>query len=108
MIITPYGSRLGKEVWLALFTMLYVDFLDTSGTLLGLGMELGIIDQEGNFPESTRAFCVDAIATMVGKSTTFSFCSFSQLTTPPRTHTIFSTKHHPKDLYSVFPRSLRT
>ena len=43
LIITPYTNDIwGKKVWLALFTMLYVDFLDTSGTLLGLGMELGI------------------------------------------------------------------
>lgn len=34
MIITPYTTDLANA-GLALFTMLYVDFLDTSGTLLG-------------------------------------------------------------------------
>lgn len=49
--------------------MRYVDFLDTSGTLLGIVNSTGIIDEEGNFPGSTRADCVDALATMFGKNT---------------------------------------
>ena len=51
---------------LALFTMLYVDFLDTSGTLLGLANAMGVIDEEGNFPKSRFAFSADALATMFG------------------------------------------
>jgi len=64
-IVTPYTSDLANA-GLALFTMLYVDFLDTSGTLLGLASGMGIIDEEGNFPKSRHAFAVDAVATMFG------------------------------------------
>ena len=66
MIIAPFTSDLANA-GLALFTMLYVDFLDTSGTLLGLATSMDLIDEEGNFPKSTQAFCVDALATMFGK-----------------------------------------
>eukprot|EP00546_Thalassionema_frauenfeldii_P004710 CAMPEP_0178924094 /NCGR_PEP_ID=MMETSP0786-20121207/17127_1 /TAXON_ID=186022 /ORGANISM="Thalassionema frauenfeldii, Strain CCMP 1798" /LENGTH=537 /DNA_ID=CAMNT_0020598749 /DNA_START=107 /DNA_END=1720 /DNA_ORIENTATION=- len=65
-ILTPYTGDLG-EVWVALFTFLYVDFLDTSGTLLALTWSMGIADREtGDFPGSRFAFASDAIATVVG------------------------------------------
>merc|ERR1712151_168959 len=51
----------------ALFTFLYIDFLDTSGTLLGLATSMKIIDEEtGDFPKSRWAFLADALATMIG------------------------------------------
>jgi len=65
LIITPFTSDLANA-GIALFTMLYVDFLDTSGTLLGVVGSMGIIDDEGNFPKSTQAYAVDALATMFG------------------------------------------
>jgi len=65
LIITPFTSDLANA-GLALFTMLYVDFLDTSGTLLGIVTSMGIIDDEGNFEKSTQAYCVDALSTMFG------------------------------------------
>mmetsp|Transcript_5420 Transcript_5420/g.7100 ORF Transcript_5420/g.7100 Transcript_5420/m.7100 type:complete len:562 (-) Transcript_5420:65-1750(-) len=65
LILTPFTSDL-SGAGLALFTMLYVDFLDTSGTLLGLANSMGVIDDEGNFPKSRQAFAVDAFATMFG------------------------------------------
>ena len=66
LIITPFTSDL-TNVGLAIVTMLYVDFLDTSGTLLGIANSMGVIDDEGNFPKSTQAYSVDAISTMFGK-----------------------------------------
>mmetsp|Transcript_30322 Transcript_30322/g.64364 ORF Transcript_30322/g.64364 Transcript_30322/m.64364 type:complete len:579 (+) Transcript_30322:78-1814(+) len=64
-IITPFTSDLANA-GLALFTMLYVDFLDTSGTLLGIVNSMGIIEEDGNFPKSTQAYAVDALSTMFG------------------------------------------
>jgi adenine/guanine/hypoxanthine permease len=66
MIITPFTSDLAGA-GVAIVTMLYVDFLDTSGTLLGIATSMGVIDDEGNFPKSTQAYSVDAIATMFGE-----------------------------------------
>lgn len=65
MIITPFTSDLAGA-GVAIVTMLYVDFLDTSGTLLGIATSMGVIDDEGNFPKSTQAYSVDAISTMFG------------------------------------------
>lgn len=65
LIMTPFTSDLAN-VGLALFTFLYVDFLDTSGTLLGIVNSMGMIDEEGNFPKSTQAYAVDALSTMFG------------------------------------------
>ena len=72
LILTPYTSNLANA-GLALITFLYVDFLDTSGTLLAIVSSMGIIDEEGNFPKMTQAFCVDAVTTIFGK------CFLSQL-----------------------------
>jgi len=65
LLITPFTSDLANA-GLALVTMLYVDFLDTSGTLLGIANSMGVIDGEGNFPKSTQAYSVDAVSTMFG------------------------------------------
>jgi len=44
----------------------YVDFLDTSGTLLGLVSNLGYVDEDGDFPRAKIAFASDALGTLVG------------------------------------------
>lgn len=94
MILVPFTSDL-KSAGVALITFLYVDFLDTSGTLMGivsnmgkfaaliltnhaenstatynnenaLSFCVGYTDENGDFPRSRQAFCVDAISTMFG------------------------------------------
>ncbi|CAB9496754.1 Adenine/guanine permease AZG1 [Seminavis robusta] len=64
-LLANYTSDLGS-VGVALFTFLYVDFLDTSGTLLALVQDLGYTDEAGDFPRSRWAFASDAFATMFG------------------------------------------
>lgn len=50
-----------------LITFLYIDFLDTSGTLLGLANSMKVIDDKtGDFPRSRWAFTADALATIIG------------------------------------------
>lgn len=56
----------GTDYVVALFTLLYVDFLDTSGTLLALVSSMGMIDENGDFPKSRAAFSSDALATIFG------------------------------------------
>lgn len=48
------------------FLCRYVDFLDTSGTLLGIVSNLGYVDDQGDFPRSKIAYSCDALATLVG------------------------------------------
>jgi len=45
---------------------LYVDFLDTSGTLMALVSGMGLLEEDGSFPRAREAFACDALATIVG------------------------------------------
>ena len=55
------------DVWFALLTFLYVDLLDTTGTLYSMASFAGIIDPNtGDFEGQTTAFSTDAIGTIVG------------------------------------------
>mmetsp|Transcript_197 Transcript_197/g.352 ORF Transcript_197/g.352 Transcript_197/m.352 type:complete len:578 (+) Transcript_197:162-1895(+) len=65
MILVPYTNEL-KSAAVALITFLYVDFLDTSGTLMGIVSNMGYTDDKGDFPKSRAAYSVDALATMFG------------------------------------------
>jgi len=51
---------------IALFTFLYVDLLDTTGTLFAMAKYAKMIDASGDFEGSDKAFCVDAVATSIG------------------------------------------
>lgn len=64
-VFAPFTTDL-SNIAVALFTFLYVDFLDTSGTLIGLADAMGILDEEGDFPRSRQAFACDAVATVFG------------------------------------------
>jgi len=56
-----------------LLTLILMSFLDTLGTLVGVGAAAGMLDQKGNFPRIERPMTVDAVACMlsglVGTST---------------------------------------
>jgi AGZA family xanthine/uracil permease-like MFS transporter len=65
MILAKYSSDL-QGAAVALLTFLYVDFLDTTGTLLGLVSHMNLLDENGDFPRSKLAFSADAIATIIG------------------------------------------
>ncbi|MEW5314592.1 MAG: hypothetical protein WDW38_006075 [Sanguina aurantia] len=59
------------NLWAALISFLYLDFLDTTGTLFSMATFLdkqmpGFIDQKTKrFPRQTAAFCVDGISIIV-------------------------------------------
>lgn len=56
-----------------LLTLVLMSFLDTLGTLVGVGAAGGMLDDEGNFPQIERPMLVDALSCMfaglVGSST---------------------------------------
>jgi AGZA family xanthine/uracil permease-like MFS transporter len=61
-----FSGAKGGDFVTALFTLLYVDFFDTSGTLLAIVSSMGLINEDGDFENSRAAFTTDAIATMFG------------------------------------------
>ena len=58
-----------------LFSLVFVTFFDTTGTLLGIANQAGYIDEEGEIEGIEKAFLVDAISGVIG-----SFCGTSTLT----------------------------
>ncbi|KAH7382690.1 purine transporter [Phaeosphaeria sp. MPI-PUGE-AT-0046c] len=60
-------SNVGGQFALAVFTMLYVDILDATGTLYSMARFSGVVDPDtGDFPKSTIAYSADAIAISIG------------------------------------------
>ncbi|KAF9438163.1 hypothetical protein BGZ76_009453 [Entomortierella beljakovae] len=55
------------EFWLALITFLYVDILDTTGTMFSMAQFAGFMDPKtGDFEGSTAAFITDALCVSLG------------------------------------------
>ncbi|CAK0784105.1 hypothetical protein CVIRNUC_007308 [Coccomyxa viridis] len=59
------------ELWIALVTFLYVDFLDTTGTLFSMASFInnyvpGFMNAKKEFPRQTFAFCVDGLSSIIG------------------------------------------
>ena len=59
------GLLTGKLI-LVVLAFLFVDILDTAGTLIGVGQLAGFVDQDGELARANPAFAADAIGTMVG------------------------------------------
>jgi AGZA family xanthine/uracil permease-like MFS transporter len=48
------------------FTLLLADFFDTMGTIVAIGAEAGLLDEEGNPPKTQQILVVDSIAAAAG------------------------------------------
>ncbi len=63
--------------YFSIFTFVFVDFFDTTGTLIAVGAEADILDENGVIEGGTRALMADSVGTIVGAvlgtSTTTSF-----------------------------------
>jgi AGZA family xanthine/uracil permease-like MFS transporter len=51
---------------LIVFTLLLADFFDTMGTVVAVGAEAGLLDEEGNPPDIQRVLLVDSLAAAAG------------------------------------------
>ncbi|KAH7377628.1 purine transporter [Pyrenochaeta sp. MPI-SDFR-AT-0127] len=60
-------TNVGGQFALAVFTMLYVDILDATGTLYSMARFSGVVDPvTGDFPRSTIAYSADAVSISIG------------------------------------------
>ncbi|KAG1151977.1 hypothetical protein G6F37_002298 [Rhizopus arrhizus] len=64
-----------KEIWIALITFLYVDILDTTGTMYSMARYGGFTDTAGDFEHSTWAFMADACCVSIGSCFGTSSCT---------------------------------
>jgi len=53
-------------VLLFVFTLMLADFFDTMGTMTAIGAEAGLLDEEGNPPNTKRILVVDSVAAAAG------------------------------------------
>ncbi len=51
---------------LFVFTLMLADFFDTMGTMVAIGAEAGLLDEEGNPPNTQRILVVDSLAAVAG------------------------------------------
>lgn len=61
-----FSSLSRGHFWEALFTFLYVDILDTTGTLYSMARFAGFVDEKGDFEGQYFAFMSDATAIVAG------------------------------------------
>ncbi|KAI1436018.1 xanthine/uracil permease family protein-like protein [Xylaria sp. CBS 124048] len=56
----------GAQFALALVTFLYVDIIDCTATLYSMAKFCGVVEDDGDFPRSTIAYCTDAACISIG------------------------------------------
>ena len=75
------GELLTPSLAVVVFTMLFVDLFDTSGTLMAVTNQAGLLTEDGKIPRAGRALGSDSVATIagsiVGTSTTTSYIESS-------------------------------
>ncbi|MFF0248001.1 NCS2 family permease [Streptosporangium sandarakinum] len=65
----PFGAFGSVSVIVALllvFTLLITDFFDTMGTIVGVGGQAGLIEEDGTLPRTREILLVDSIGAAVG------------------------------------------
>ncbi len=55
-----------KEGLLAVFTFMFVDFFDTAGTLIAVGHETDLINEDGKLEGGSKALFADSVGTVTG------------------------------------------
>ncbi|MBF6186013.1 MULTISPECIES: NCS2 family permease [Nocardia] len=65
------------QMAVVVLTMLFVDFFDASGTLIGVANQAGLLDKQGKLPRAASAFAADSVGTtagaVIGTSTTTAY-----------------------------------
>ncbi len=65
----PFGAFTQVSVILAIlfvFTLLITDFFDTMGTIVGVGRQAGLVDNDGTLPRTKEILLVDSIGAAAG------------------------------------------
>lgn len=66
MAAFDFSGLLGGKLLAVIVAFLFVDFFDTAGTLVGVGMLGGFVDRRGEMERAGKAFSADAVGTIVG------------------------------------------
>ena len=61
-----WGEVFTKDMFVVLFTFLFVDVFDTIGTLVGVSSKAKMLDKDGKLPKVKQALFADAVGTVSG------------------------------------------
>ena len=61
-----WGQMLSWDMFVVVFTFLFIDIFDTLGTVVGVAVKADMIDENGKIDRVDRIFMADAVATTVG------------------------------------------
>lgn len=64
--VLDFKEIFSLDMFIVLFTFLFVDMFDTVGTLVGVCTKANMLTKEGKVPRAKQALLADAIATTVG------------------------------------------
>lgn len=64
--ITNIPNIFNPQMYLVIFTFLFMDFFDTAGTLLAVGSKVGLVKEDGSIKNGSKALLADSVATCVG------------------------------------------
>jgi adenine/guanine/hypoxanthine permease len=65
-LLGSFGKIGAISAILLVFTLLLADFFDTMGTMVAIGAEAGLLDKEGNPPNTQKILVVDSLAAVAG------------------------------------------
>ena len=70
-LVGAFASGMGEllehpQCFVAIFSLLFVDFFDTAGTLVAVANRTNLIDEEGNLKDVEKALLSDSIGTVIG------------------------------------------
>lgn len=54
------------SAFVIIFSFLFVDFFDTAGTLVAVGNEVGLVNEQGELENAEQALLADSIGTVIG------------------------------------------
>ena len=54
------------QMGMVIFTLLFMDFFDTAGTLVAVGSKVGLLKKDGSIENGSKALLADSVATCVG------------------------------------------
>lgn len=63
---SPLELLMSLQFWVAVLSVLFIDFFDTAGTLIAIGTRAGFVNDEGKLIDAEKALISDATATTVG------------------------------------------
>lgn len=64
--IRHLGDVFNTKMMMVVFTLLFMDFFDTAGTLVAVGSKIGLIKEDGSVKNGPKALLADSVATCLG------------------------------------------